>query len=159
MSYPKAEELVTAISAHFLSFRKLSARRILGIGFLCDWKHCIEFGAPMTECNWLVSDNWVKSEEFSYKLFTSRYVKFPNQSPSATPCSVTPVGYPYSIGSTADLVCKHVFSVLQTRTDFDLDQTILSTYPFDRTGPIDMVSLSKEYVSKYGREYLFEMRA
>lgn len=159
MVYPKADKLVTAISAHFLSFRKLNAKRILGIGFLCDWKHCIEFDAPITECKWSVGDNWVNSEEFYYTLFTSNCVRFPNQSYSSTPCDVTDVKYPYVPGSTADKVCKHVFSVLEKRTDFDLDKIILSTYPFDLSGPIDMVSLSKEYVAKYGREYLFKMRA
>ncbi|WP_422023469.1 hypothetical protein [Roseibium sp.] len=158
-NYPKADLLIEAISSHFLNFRNLNARRIVGIGFLCDWKHCIEFGVPITECNWLIAENWIESQEFSFALFTHKCLSFPELKDSASPSISADAAYPYVSGSSEDTVCKHVFTALEKRTDFDFDKIILSTYPFNITGAVDIVSLSKEYRHKYGSEYTPKLRA
>ncbi|WP_298981491.1 hypothetical protein [uncultured Roseibium sp.] len=159
MEYKNARTLIAAISSHFLPFRNLNAKRLLGIAFLCDWKHCIEFGTPITECDWAIVGNWVDSEEFLYSLFTCENPTFETIELSACPVMVDVVKYPYQPGSSQDIVCKHVFTSLEKRTDFDLDKIILSTFPFNSSGPIDMAQLSKEYATRFGRQYASKMIA
>lgn len=156
---PKTRLLIEAITSHFLAFRSLNAKRILGVGFLCDWKHCIEFGTPITECKWSIMKNWVHSEEFMSSLYSAEFLQFSDMKLIDPPIQLSKPSYPYQKGTSQDTVCQHVFSALDTRNEFDMDKIILSTYPFDRTGPINMMALSKEYTSKYGCEYTGKKRA
>lgn len=159
MQNPNNRLLIDAIAYHFLSFRKLNAKRIMGIGFLCDWKHCIEYGKPITDCDWSILGNWVHSEVFLASLYKVDYLQFSDMRLVAPPVMMRRPKYPFGKGSTEDFVCQHVFSVLDKINEFEMDKVILSTYPFDRSGPINMIALSKEYASKYGRQYTTKKRA
>ncbi|MBS8259242.1 hypothetical protein DYI23_03325 [Roseibium polysiphoniae] len=153
MAYPNTELLINAIISHFKKFRDLNSKRIVGIGFLCDWKHCIEYGTAISECDWEIRDNWIKSEQFLYSLYTSEILEFDKMDYASIPVVKQIPNYPYKPNSSIDTVCTHVFSTLETRTDFDLDKIILSTYPFKYNGPIELKTIASEYTSIHGREY------
>ncbi|WP_162936369.1 hypothetical protein [Pannonibacter phragmitetus] len=151
--YPKSEMLLEAISHHFLDFRRLSVKRIMGIAFLCDWKHCIEYNSKISEAVWEIKDNWVSSGEFLLAMNFCDFLDVPSTDTACSPSIIREAVYPYKGGSTEDIVCEHIFSIMKQRTDFDFDKVILSTYPFMYSGPLDLVKVSKEYREKYDREY------
>ena len=155
MNSGQTDKLIETIASHFLHYRSLKFETLLSVSFLCDWKHEIEFDRTISGCSWEISDNRVRSVSFEKAI--RRHASLAVES-DAFQTNVGPkrkLRQCFLHGSTEKRVCDHVFSATNQQSDFNIARLVLSTFPFNYYGKLDLSSIKSEYIKLFGREYLF----
>jgi hypothetical protein len=146
-------QLIETVAANFLSYRSLRIDLLVSICFLCDWKHLIDFERTITNSQWLIEGNRIKSAGVESEC--KRHPKLAVEDDWGV-SSVFPrakLSSPFLNSSTEKTVCNHVLAAIKNQSDFNIHRIVISTYPFNYSGELNLVAIRNEYIDLYGREY------
>lgn len=153
MKHKNSIMLAEALLHQFLPTRKLTLHRLTSLAYLCDWKHLLDYNSQITDCNWLVKNNTIRSPEFINAMQNWDKISFDSQKPNQVIATNSSMDRSFKTGSSQAETIRHVFEALHTLSEFNIETAILSTYPFKFNGLLDLKKIAAEYKPTYENKY------